>query len=88
MEHIKYIAKPRTGKRYRIFRRVLELRKKIIHITSCTYKDGKCEVSGIEKEYFAYSEPKDTHIITKNPKAVIYALTKKDEAERKLKKHA
>jgi hypothetical protein len=66
-EQIIYTAAPRSGGRYRIFKRFW-------------------------KQYQHPSRPQwvrvDTGIITKNPKATMFALTKKDEGERKLKKVA
>jgi hypothetical protein len=86
METIIYTAKPLSRKRYRLFKRIRKIGKKVIHITGEIYKDGVYEVVGIEKEYIYYSTPRDTGIVTKNPKAVIFSLAKKDEGERKLKK--
>ncbi|MFA6255621.1 MAG: hypothetical protein WC606_00420 [Candidatus Absconditabacterales bacterium] len=83
MEHIKYTAKPLTGKRFRIYKRILELRKKITHIWSSSYIEYKLTIQGKEKQYYAYGKPIDTGIITKNPKAIIFALSKKNENERR-----
>ena len=86
MESIMYTAKPLKNKKFRIFKRILELKTKITRIESHSYSKEGCSVHGKEKQYYAYGKPINTGIITKNPKDMIFALIKKDEHERRIKK--
>lgn len=87
MESIIYTAKPLSRKRFRIFKRVLETRKKITHIESRHFCKGVETIRGKEKEYWTYGPPIDTGIITKKPEAKMKSLQKEDEQKRKNKKH-
>jgi len=87
MESIMYTAKPLKNKKFRIFKRILELKTKIVSIEAQSYNvQDRYTLHGKEKQYYAYGNPIDTGIITKNPKDTIFALTKKDEHERRTKK--